>query len=319
MTATTLKRIVFTFFCMCLMVTLMPSAAFSWEAATHAYIEAHLQKMQGKADAEVMANRIYGANAIDLFNFDFTPVAQAFTAYLHDPAQEHFLNVWDNALSGPEKAFAYGFVSHNNTWGMDSTAHISGMTLGRGEGYVMAKARVLATMLKPVLESPEIGLYLPDAVLLNICHQMVETGVDFLVRGLDPAIGNTLTQSAYNRSGAIPGLLVKAFVPDFSGLAGGPENAGRMIRTAEGIFQARMMAYGWAMTQDNAFDLVADSIARIAEGFLGLPEGAGAALLPVIKQAIIASMSLCAQDFERELHATTGWVNGNLSSAGITW
>jgi hypothetical protein len=30
-------------------------------------------------------------------------------------------------------------------------------------------------------------------------------------------------------------------------------------------------------------------------------------------------MMLCAPDFEKELKATTGWVNGKLSAAGVTW
>lgn len=304
---------------LCLAGALFSTTAHAWEAATHAYIEAHLLKKQGQANAEVLFNRIYGANAIDLFNFDFTASGQANSAYLHDTTQDNFLKVWQKAGSGPLRAFAYGFVSHNNTWGMDSTAHNSGITVGRGEGYIMAKARTLAAILKPVLESPEVGLVLPDAVLLNVSHQLVETGVDFLVRSIEPSIGHTLLAAAFNRSAAAPDLLVAAYAADFSVRAGSRAQAELVIRTAEAVFQGRMIAYGWALTQENAFDLVADGMAGIAEGYLGLPPGSGAALLPIIKQAIFASMSLCAQDFEKELRATTGWVNGRLSSQGIAW
>jgi hypothetical protein len=301
------------------MSALMPGRAFSWDAATHAYIEEHLYKKQGQVDDGVLYNRIYGANAIDIFNNNFTSPYVELQASLHDTTQDHFLKVWQKAATEAEKAFAYGFVGHNNTWGMDSTAHVSGITFGRGEGYVIAKAHVLADMMKPVLESPEVGLYLPDDVLVNICHYLVESGVDFLVRSMDPSIGDKLMAAAYSRSDDIPALLVNAYAADFSALAGSQENAALIIATAEGKFRVSMMGYGWALTQDNALDLVAEGLAKVGADYLGLPKGSEAVLVPIAKQGIFAAMTLCAPDFEAELRATTGWVNGNLSSDGISW
>jgi len=299
-------------------VFLLAQAAFSWDWATHAYIEEHFYKMQGQADEGVLQNRIYGATAFDLFNDNFTLPYFAFFTYLHDTTHDNFLKPWENAVTGSERAFAYGFVGHNNTWGMDSTAHISGVTFGRGEGYVIAKARELAVMLKPALES-QLGRTLPDDVLVNICHYFVESGVDFLVRGLDPSIGNKLMAAAFHRSDEVPALLVRAYAADFSALAGSPENAAQIIATAESKFRATLMGYGWALTQDDALDLFAEGLAKIGVSYLGLPAGSEAALVPATKQGIGAAMILCAPDFERELRATTGWVNGKLSSAGITW
>ena len=135
---------------LCLMLVLLPAAAFAWDWAAHAYIEEHFYKEQGQVDNEVLYNRIYGAAALDLFNNNFTMPYFAFFTYLHDRTQDNFLNVWENAVTRDERAFAYGFVGHNNTWGMDSTAHISGVTYGRGEGYVIAKAHELAAVLKEV-------------------------------------------------------------------------------------------------------------------------------------------------------------------------
>jgi hypothetical protein len=261
------------------MSMLLPGRAHSWDPATHAYIEEHFYKKQGQLDDGVLYNRIYGANAIDIFNNNFTSPYLEFAAYLHDTTQNNFLKVWEKAGTKAEKAFAYGFVGHNNTWGMDSTAHISGITYGRGEGYVIAKAHVLAVMLKPSLES-QLGRELPDDVVVNICHYLVESGVDFLVRS--------------------------------------PENAALLIAAAEGQFRYSMMLYGFALTQDNALDLVAEGMAAVGAEYLGMP-GSEAALVPVVKQGIFAAMTLCAPDFERELQASTGWVNGKLSSNGISW
>jgi hypothetical protein len=299
------------------MSMLLPGRAHSWDPATHAYIEEHFYKKQGQLDDGVLYNRIYGANAIDIFNNNFTSPYLEFAAYLHDTTQNNFLKVWEKAGTKAEKAFAYGFVGHNNTWGMDSTAHISGITYGRGEGYVIAKAHVLAVMLKPSLES-QLGRELPDDVVVNICHYLVESGVDFLVRSMDPSIGNKLMAAANSRSDEVPTLLVNAYKDDFSALAGSPENAALLIAAAEGQFRYSMMLYGFALTQDNALDLVAEGMAAVGAEYLGMP-GSEAALVPVVKQGIFAAMTLCAPDFERELQASTGWVNGKLSSNGISW
>ncbi|MGE5172786.1 MAG: hypothetical protein ACM3MD_03045 [Betaproteobacteria bacterium] len=320
-----IKKKVFTTLCIAsLALILVPSTALPWDIATHTYIEEHLFKQQGLTDSAVLYNRIYGSMTIDIFNSNFTSPFLEFATYLHDPTQNNFLKVWEKAGAGAEaeKAFAYGFVGHNNTWGMDSTAHISGVTYGRGEGYVIAKARILAAVLKPMLESPEVGLSLPDDVLVGICHYLVESGVDLLVRSLDPSIGNKLMAAAFYRSDEIPGLLVKAYAPDFSALAGSSQNVAQIILAAEGMFRASTMGYGWALTQDNALDLVAGGLARQAVGyfnFLGLPPVPDATVVQVAKQGIFAAMSLCAPDFEAELRATTGWVNGRLSSEEISW
>jgi hypothetical protein len=301
-----------------LALILTATAAFAWNAATHAYIEEHFYKKQGQVEIADLYNRIYGANAVDIFTDNFTSPYLEFSAFLHDTSRENFLQVWQLAASRDEKAFAYGFVGHNNTWGMDSTAHVSGITYGRGQGYIIAKARVLAAMIRPALES-QLGQTLPDNVMVDVCHYLVESGVDFLVRAKDPAIGNKLIAAALYRSNAVPALLIDAYKDDFSALAGSPDNAAQIIATAEGNFRFSMMGYGWALTQDNALDLVADGLASIGVKYLGLPPGSEAALVPVAKQGIAVAMMLCAPDFEKELKATTGWVNGKLSAAGVTW
>ncbi len=304
---------------------LLASTAHAWDPATHAYIEEHMFKKQGLSDETILANRIYGSYMIDIFNNNFTVPYVYFQVYMHDPTQANFMKLWDLAKplgSGAEKAFAYGFVSHNNTWGMDSTAHVSGITYGRGEGYVIAKARLLGGMLKPALE--EAGLVLPDDALLDICHYLVESGVDFLVRGLDPAIGNKISAAAYSRSDAIPAMLVDAYAGDLAALIGEPDPGvvAQMIVGSESTSRSYLLAYGWALGQSNALDLVAAGLAHQGAGYLalkGIPPIPEPVLAQVAKQGIMAAMSLCAADFQDEIQATTGWVNGKLSSAGIVW
>lgn len=310
MKKTTMSKVLVVFWMIGLMLILTVGVAFAWEAATHAYIEEHLNKKKGQADNFVMYNRIYGANAIDIFNNNFTSPYVEFAAYLHDTSQENFLKVWQKAESKDEKAFAYGFVSHNNSWGMDSTAHVSGITYGRGVGYVIAKAKVLAAMLGPSLEA-QIG-DLTDEVLVNLCHYLVESGVDFLVLAKDPDIGSKLMNAAYFRSGQVAMLLFDAYQDDYPVLSGS-------IAIAEGNFRYYMISYGWVLTQPDALDRVAEGLAKIGVDYLGLPVGSESILAPIAKQGIEAAKMLCAPDFEREIKADTGWVNGKLSAAGVAW
>jgi hypothetical protein len=201
---------------------------------------------------------------------------------------------------------------------MDSTAHVSGITYGRGTGYVIAKAQALAVILRPLLPAPLAGL--DEEVLVNLCHYLVESGVDFLILAKDPAIGNKLMNAAFFRSSEVPALLVNAYQDDFANLAGITETAAAgIVTTAEANFQISMINYGWALTQPNALDLVAQGLASIGVIYLGLPPGSEIILTPVAKSGIQAAMMLCKPDFEREIKADTGWVNGKLSAAGIVW
>jgi hypothetical protein len=317
-----MRRVLVVFWMTGLMLIQTVGASFAWEAATHAYIEEHLYKQKGQADEYVMRNRIYGANAIDIFNNNFTSPYLDFAAYFHSTSQEYFLEAWQIAATKEEMAFAYGFVSHNNKWGMDSTAHISGLTYGRVTGYVIAKAKVLAAMLRPSLEE-QLGLppgSLSDEVLVNLCHYLVESGVDFLILEKDPAIGSKLMNASFFRSNEVPALLVNAYQDDFASLAGITETAAAsIIATAEANFQISMINYGWALTQPNALDLVAQGLAGIGVIYLGLPPGSETILTPVAKSGIQAAKVLCKPDFEREIKADTGWVNGKLSAAGVVW
>jgi hypothetical protein len=299
---------------------LSPGRAHSWNPAAHAYMEEALCRKNGQMDDGFLHNRIYGANALDLFNNDFTAASLKFAAYLHDPNQDNFLKVREAARSEGDKAFAHGFVSHNNAWGMDSTAHLSGITLGRGEGYVLAKANVLAVLLKPLLEE-QLGP-LSDAVVVDLCHYFVEAGVDFLVRRLDPAIGDKLMAAATYRTDEVPGLLARALKADFSTLLGiTEEDAAQLVLDAESDFRPSLWLYGAALAQEaeaEALDLVAEGMAKVGSEYLGLPEDWDTALTPTVRQGILVAMMLCSPDFEKELQATVTRANVNLNAHGIS-
>ena len=134
----------------------------------------------------------YGGLAPDLFNFRFD--APTFRDYMQTRTHNDFMPVWKAAKSKPAKALAFGFVSHNDVWGVDSTAHRAGITFGQQEGYVIAKANILGAGLDQALKSE--GLYLPPPVILTVAHELVERGVDLLMKTLDPMIGVKMAAAA---------------------------------------------------------------------------------------------------------------------------
>ena len=254
----------------------------------------------------------------DLFNYVFdSPSLPDLYAQTHDQS----MKVWSSAKLKQEKALAYGFVSHNDLWGADSTAHRSGRTFGTEEGYVISKASQLKSILETIPEYA--ALQLPDLISLEVSHNFVETGLDILIKRLDPQIGGRLSSAATRRSPVLPALLVRAYARDLSLL---PEmnhgKATRLIQFAEKEFRKSMILYGQALTLDDAtaIQLIAEQTADISMGFLsayGIPLPKGLDLIPLITFAIEQSITLCADDFAEEIATTIDFVDQNLQAHGI--
>ncbi len=118
----------------------------------------------------------------------------------------------------------------------------------------------------------------------------------------------------------VQSLLTNACKADLAAIAGISEaEAAQIIADAEFMHWQSIITYGFALSKDNTLELVAGGLAKIGVAYLGLPPGSEAALVPVVEQGITAAMTICAPDIERELKASTGWVNGRLSSHGIAW
>ena len=296
---------------------LISSNAFAWGSATHAYIDDHL----GKKGVVKNANEIYGGIAPDVFNYMFDN--PDYLGYLYYQTHNEFLNVREHARSQGEKALAYGFVSHNDIWGADSTAHHAGITFGAAEGYIIAKAEILMGILEQIPEYQ--ALQLPDDVALEVSHNFVEAGADILMKRIEPAIGQKVVSSALLRSPAFPLLLVKSYAKDFSKFAGirYPE-AATIITSAESEFRKTTILYGQALTQDEAtaIQLISEQMADLSIAFLAaygieLPEGTD--LTPIITFAIDQAMVICADDFATEITATINFVDQQLKSHGISY
>ncbi len=74
--------------------------------------------------------------------------------------------------------------------------------------------------------------------------------------------------AAIFRSPEIPALLTRAYAKDFSDeFELSNAQAIKIIRQSENEFREKMVLYGIALLQDNAFDLIVEDMADLAEVF----------------------------------------------------
>jgi hypothetical protein len=304
--------------CTALLISvLLPSAAFSWGSAVHAYIDG---KLAAKGTL-LNLNQVYGAMAPDAFNFAFDqPV---YMGFLYEQTHTNFLKVWHEAELRPAKALAVGFVSHNDVWGADYTAHHSGLTSGKGKGYIIAKAEALKGILNLIPEY--IALNIPDPVGLEVAHNLVENSVDILMRHVDRRIGEKVIAAALLPHPNMPLLLVKAYggmLADYAGIS--DRAAAKFIASSERQFRNITILYGQALTLDDAaaVQALAEQLADFAQAFLasyGIILPPGTDLTPLLGFGISQGMMLCAGDFAQEVEATTVFVEQQLDLHGISY
>jgi hypothetical protein len=153
----------------------------------------------------------------------------------------------------------------------------------------------------------------------------MEDGVDLLIKGLDPSIGQKLSSSATSRTSNFPVLLVKAYAGDFSQYAGiSYHEASKFIIAAEKEFRKSIVLYGQALMQDEAIaiQLISEGTAEVAASFLeanGITPPPTEDIVPLIEFAIEQSIILCADDFAPEIAATIDFVDQNLQTHGISY
>lgn len=306
-----------------LILGLGASQAWAWGSATHTYIDDRLNR-QGLGQKNL--GEMYGGVAPDLFNYLFAP----YQPYLYGQTHDNFLKVWEAAgpgRSSVNRALAYGFVSHNDLWGADVTAHHNGLTFGQGQGYVIAKAKAMKPILIETLFT-SLGIWLPDAVALDLSHNFVEYGVDVLVKNLDAQVGAKMAGAALKRNPTFPALLVQAYGDDVAAVLGlSNKEAAQLILAVEQSFRKIKIYEGQALMQDDAaaITLLAEEYADFAQAYLAafgvtLPPGVGREQIVVLAENLIGlAMAMCQGDFAQELTATIAFVNEQLDTHGIAY
>jgi hypothetical protein len=259
--------------------------------------------------------------AADVFNYLFDH--PDWLQYLYAVTHNEFMQLWEEADGSLQHATAFGFVSHNDQWGADATAHHAGRTFGREQGYVIAKAEQIAQIASL---SKDFGIPIPDLVAFELYHNFVESAVDILLAQHERTLGAKMASAALSRTPLLPLLLVQTYAPGFVNTFALPyREAVRVILAAEFGFRRTTVLYGQALMQDEttAVQLLAEQMADLAEGFVAayapevaLPERSE--VVKIIKSYLILAMDLCAGDYVQEIEATVAFVAEGLTAAGIT-
>ena len=278
--------------------------AFPWGSATHAYIIDQFMRKAGPP------RLMYGAMAPDVFNYFFED--WTLRDQLYAMTHYKFLQVW-NAAKGPsDRPSGYGFVSHNNEWGADSTAHLKSLTYLPDEGFVITKAKILWELIKA-------DFPFNDDLGVSVCHDVIEAAVDLLIKKLDANIGNRLIDSARSADKKILDLLNEAYLIDISLLVGSEALAKDLIAQNEAGFRFAVLQLGNALKQKSPNDLNA-----MAAIFAALGQQAyGIEVSPAVVAAVLeAAMWVCTDplfgpDCFNEIYATIDFVRLNLNAHGI--
>ena len=306
-----------------LCVAMFSSTAHSWGWATHAYIDDALNK----ADDERNMNEIYGGIAPDMFNYYFAETDEVrdeiFNQFHYD-----FMNIWNRKKTGQEKALAYGFVSHNELWGADMTAHKSGITFGESEdgepeGYVVTWAKILA-------QNAPLEVYLPgipEDLAMQLYHTFVEYGLDILTVRLDPAIGTKILSATVNRDEKFLAFMADTFAESLAAsdaYEGSEDEARQLFYNAETLHKYILTVFGNALAQPEEEDRIASIswfLAAFASDFLPGELPPPEVLVNLVKGYlgfVIANCEGSIGDYFDELFATITYLDEELDARGFT-
>ncbi|NIM91566.1 MAG: hypothetical protein GTO17_11535 [Candidatus Aminicenantes bacterium] len=299
-------------------LALVSSIAFPWGSATHAYIADHLGQV-----GLLNLYEIYGAMVPDMFNyaFDLPPAVQLF---LHDlthgqPNDESFMAVWNYGSTMDEKSVGYGFVCHNDVWAADYTAHHQASKKKKKEGYVIFKAQKLNKKLRTHPEYGELyrSLGLPDEVAEEVCHNLVETAGDILIKREDPQIGQKVMDSAFIRPAWCVNFLVDAY-----GLSGSMYAI--IFGLVEPEFRSNMLGYGWVLlnlNEEAAISALGAQLANLAVIYLatkGITIDLEDAMI-LADVGLREAMKLCMNDYMKEIDSTIDFVDEELVDHEINY
>lgn len=306
----------------CCLFLAMPTAAFSWNQATHAYIAQQLGARVGLDNLSEM----WGSVAPDMFNYVFDP--ELCVGWISDQTQgaapDSATKIWSAASTDKEETLAFGFVSHNDSWGADFVAHHSGLRPGyENEGYIITKAKQLLNS-PPNPADPrrtfgdefaDLGMS-PDMALL-VAHVITEYAVDIrLGSEVDPLLGRKLATAARSETKRLQPLLVKAFAADYAAYCfGGDESTAACVLTdTEKGHRKDMIFLGRAISQPEpvAVQLLAEQLVVVLSD-LGLSVPA-----EIVRGAIVSSMAIC-DDYKAEVVATIEFVGKSLKEHGVTY
>lgn len=307
----------------CCLFLAMPTAAFAWNQATHAYIADRLGARAGLDNL----NEMWGSTAPDMFNYVFDP--DLCVGWISDQAQgvdpDSAMKIWSAVSTDKDVALAFGFVSHNDSWGADFVAHHSGLRPGyENDGYIITKAKqLLNTPSNPADPQRTFGDVFagygmnPDMALL-VAHVITEYAIDIrLGNDVDPLLGRKLATAARNETKKFQPLLVKAFAAEYADhcFDGDFSSAAAVLTATEKGHRKDMIFLGQAISQPEPV-----AVQLLAEQLVAVLSDLGFSYVPVetVKAGIVSSIALC-DDYKAEIDATVEFVEQRLVDHGVTY
>jgi hypothetical protein len=325
-----------------LLALLAVQMAFSWGNATHMYYAKQLGTKFGYSNM----NEMYGAVLPDCY----TLVPDANNQFMYAQTHDNAMPVWLNAHGPVMKSIAFGYMTHNQTWGADYSAHIKSFAFpnfispvtGKRGGYAVEKGVELLPQLAPVLMQIllDAGVPIQDGdgnplaeplaygIGAELGHDLSETAVDLLVkRNLDPAIGLRMVLAAKCRPANAGELLASVYAPalhEYSGLS--LADATAFIIASEKTYQQYIIQYGTAFSlpEKQTIALLAQQTAPVAESWIEITlaqyglEGIDVTVTPEqVSTFINAAIAVVKPDYAREVSRTLAFVERGLRTNGV--
>ncbi len=286
-----------------LALLLLPQAAPAWGTATHVYLAKRLGHQLGNANLQEM----YGATLPD---FPMLMFGSPYQEFLYRKTHYDFMQMVQQAPLGYPRATAYGFASHNETWGADYSAHI--LTLGGTGGYIVQKIPPLAAALLPGVSALLTNRGIDDPQLAaqlstTLADTALEAAVDLRIsRNQFPEVGLEMMLASALRGAYVPSLVVSAFAKDLAVKASISEaQAAAILVAAEAQNRQYVATYGAALSQANRADLVAGLIAQLAvQAVPGLGSPEAADLIGLIRSSLASADNFIRYDYARQIEAT---------------
>lgn len=298
-----MRKYIFMTLATLLVLSFTGNHGLAWGPATHTYIMRKLDKGFGITNSQ----KLYGAVAPDIFSYIYRVPNRR---YLEEQMHYEFMGVWDKAEGKNEKAFALGFISHNDVWGADYVArHVP--------DYVSMKAQQLIDRIlkeNPAQYSANVKGVLSELLALGyghaeeLCRIAVEFSVDLLIKRYnDPEIGARILLSSTLRDPSIPSLLAEVY--------GREEEEKKVIRQGEAAFQKIMAAYGKDLLKDekSAIKAVAGHIAEIAPQALCIELPEKEQLVKIGIELISGGMAVCKPDYTQLVLASVEAIREKIS------
>ena len=296
----------------------MPPAAFSWNQPTHAYIADQVGARAGRGNL----NEMWGSVTPDFFNYVFDPALCPgwVSDQTHGTYSDTFLKVWRAADTKNEEALAYGFVTHNQAWGADHTAHIACRTCGERDGYIIVKARQLLSAPYPGDPEQTFGDVFENTLGMSpdesslVAHLLTEEAVDIrLANEVDPFIGRKLATAARSETKGFQPLLVNSFSADYGAYCFGGDNskAVQVLTAAEKKHRKDMIFMGEAISRPEqvAVQRLAEHLVGLLPVFLGRPLPIpDTQAVEIVEAAMFRSMAIC-EGYKVEIDATVEFVS----------